>query len=207
MLVTQVTEKGKSKYRICLDGEYKLSLYRGEMRKYGIREGEELLEDVYEQLVREVLPRRAKMRCMNLLQTKDYTKKQLEDKLRQGDYPQECIEEAIAYVTSYGYLDDERYAESYIECHIESKSRMRIQNDLLRKGISKDVIQRKFEKLEEMGIESDEMALARKLLEKKKYSGENATKQEKSRMYAFLMRKGIRSDVIARALLLDITSN
>lgn len=207
MLVTQVTEKGKSKYQICLDGEIKLSLYRGEMRKYGIREGEELSEEIYEQLVREVLPRRAKLRCMNLLQTKDYTKKQLEDKLRQGDYPQECIEEAIAYVTGYGYLDDERYAESYIECHIESKSRMCIQNDLLKRGISKDVIQRKFEKLEEMGIESDEMTLAKKLLEKKKYSGASATKQEKSRMYAFLMRKGIRSDVIARALLLDITAN
>lgn len=207
MLVTQITELGKGRYHVTMEDGSGFSIYRGEMRKYHIREGEELSEEEYRQFAEEVLLKRARLRCMNLLQSKDYTRRQLEDKLRQGEYPQECIDDAIAYVESYGYLDDERYARSYIEYHMDTRSRIRITTDLMRKGISKEIIQKGFEELEEMGVEQDELTLAQKFLEKKNYSGKDATRQEKSRMYAFLCRKGIRSEVIARALLLDITSN
>ena len=143
---------------------------------------------------------------MNLLQSKDYTRKQLEDKLRQGEYPEACIEEALAYVESYGYIDDQRYARNYIEYHMQSRSRNRIETDLMKKGISKEIIHKSFQKLEEMGVKQDEMHLAVELLKKKKYNADTATRQEQQKMYGFLYRKGFRPDIICRALSLDITS-
>lgn len=206
MIVTQVTGVTKSRYRIYLDGQFAFILYKGELRQFHIKEGQELSTENYDHIMTQILPRRAKLRSMNLLQSKAYTRKQLEDKLKQGEYPQECIEEAVAYVESYGYIDDERYARDFIEYQIQNKSRNRIETDLMKKGISKEIVQKAFESLQGLGVEQDEMELIIKLLKKKKYSANTATKQEQQKMYGFLYRKGFHSDVISRALLLDITS-
>ena len=200
MLVTQISEVSKSRSRIFLDGQFAFILYKGELRQFQIKEGQELNEECYRQIMTEILPKRAKLRSMNLLQSRDYTRKQLEDKLKQGEYPQECIEEALSYVESYGYIDDRRYAGDYIEYHIQNKSRMRIETDLMRRGISKEVIHRAFEVLGDMGVVQDEAAMIRDLLNKKKYCAHTATKQEQQKMYGFLYRKGFSSEAISRAL-------
>ena len=106
---------------------------------------------------------------------------------------------------SYGYVDDCRYAGDFITYNLDRKSRTRMEQDLMRKGISKDTIRTVFEELEEQGTSQDEGAMIRRLLEKKKYDPQTATGQEKQRMYAFLYRRGFRAEVISRALLLDIT--
>lgn len=207
MIVTQISEVSKSRYRIYLDGQFAFILYKGELRRFQIKVDQELSEKIYQEIMTQILPKRAKLRSMNLLQSRDYTRRQLSDKLKQGEYPQECIEEAIAYVESYGYIDDERYARDFIEYHLADKSRTRIETDLMRKGIDRDVIRRAFQQLTDLGVEQDELTLACELLRKKKYCADTATGQEQQKMYGFLYRKGFRSDIISRALLLDITSN
>ena len=207
MVVTQISELSRSRFRIYLDGQFAFVLYKGELRQFQIKEGQELSEESYHHIMTQILPKRAKLRSMNLLQSRDYTRRQLEDKLRQGDYPQECIDEAIAYVESYGYIDDRRYAKDYVEYHLQTKSRNRIETDLLKKGIAKELIREVFDELGNLGVKQDELAIICELLKKKKYCTDTATRQEQQKMYGFLYRKGFRGDTIARALLLDITSN
>lgn len=205
MIVTQITGITKGRFRIYIEEKPAFVLYRGEVRRLGIREGEPLSEESLREIEEEILPTRAKRRAMNLLQNRDYTEAGLREKLRNGDYPESCIEEAVAYVKSYGYVDDRRYAEDFITYNLDRKSRTRMEQDLMRKGISKDTIRAVFEELEEQGTSQDEGAMIRRLLEKKKYDPQTATGQEKQRMYAFLYRRGFRAEVISRALLLDIT--
>ena len=143
---------------------------------------------------------------MNLLKSRDYTKKQLEEKLKQGGYPAKIIEEAIAYVESYGYVNDENYARAFIEYNIQAKSRKRIENDLLQKGISKELIYKAFTDLEADGLEIDEIAMIQKLLLKKNFHVQDADYEERRKMCAFLYRKGFHTDAISKALSLDITS-
>lgn len=207
MIVTQMVGMSRSRYKIYVDGQFAFILYRGEVREFAIEEGKEISDACYRQIMTEVLPRRAKKRAMNLLESRDYTSGQLREKLRQGDYPDACIDEAIAYVESYGYVDDLRYAKDYITYHLEDKSRTRMEQDLMRKGIARDTISAAFDDLEQTGARQDEMAMILRLLEKKKYDVRTATVQDRQRMYGFLYRKGFHGDAISRALLLDITSN
>lgn len=202
MIVTQISEVSGSRCRICIDGQFTFVLYKGELRKYHLAEGQEIPSDSYREITEELLPRRAKLRCMNLLQARDYTRKQLADKLDQGEYPQECIDEAIAYVESYGYVDDLRFAKDFIEYHISSRSRGRMEQDLMRKGIERELIRQAFEELDEDGVEQDEVSMIRELLLKKNYCAEKASRQERQRMYGFLYRRGFRADLIARELML-----
>lgn len=207
MIVTQMAGLSRSRYKIYVDGQFAFILYRGEARELAIEEGKEISEACYRQVMTELLPKRAKKRAMNLLVSKDYTSGQLREKLRQASYPDACIDEAVAYVESYGYVDDLRYAKDYITYHLEDKSRTRMEQDLMRKGIAKDTIRAAFDQLEQTGARQDEMAMIRRLLEKKKYDVRTATMQDRQRMYGFLYRKGFHADAISRALLLDITSN
>ena len=205
MIVTQLSEISRGRYRVYVENEIAFVLYRGELKRMGIREGEEIPEEKLREIQEEILPKRAKKRAMNLLQKRDYTAAGLREKLRDGDYPETCIEEAIAYVESYGYIDDLRYARDFILYHLERKSRTRIEQDLQRKGIDRKLTQQVFTELEEEGTSQDEETMIRVILEKKKYDAKMATIQEKQRMHAFLYRRGFHSEAINRALSLDIT--
>lgn len=205
MTVTQLTALGKGRYKVYIEDRPAFVLYRGELNRLGIREGEEITEGNLREIQEEILPLRAKKRAMNLLQKREYTTAALREKLRDGEYPEACVEEAVAYVESYGYVDDLRYARDFIVYNLDRKSRTRIEQDLMRKGIQKDTVRAVFEELEEEGTRQDEASMIRTLLDKKKYDAKSADAQEKQRMYAFLYRKGFHADAINRALLLDIT--
>lgn len=201
MTVTMLSEVSASKVKVYIDEQPAFVLYKGELRKYGLREGEPIEEKIYEELTREVLPKRAKLRCMNLIKSRDYTREQMKRKLEQGGYPEQVIEEALDYAASGRCIDDLRYAENFITCSHERKSRRRIENDLLQKGISAETIARAWAQWENGGNVQDEAEQIRTLLAKKHFDAETADRKELQKMYAFLARKGFDGDKIRRALL------
>lgn len=200
MLVTDIVDVSKTRSKVFIDGSFAFVLYKGELRKYHIEKEKELAETDYMELVEKVLPKRAKLRSMNLLQSREYTEKQLKDKLLQGGYPEQIAEEALEYVKSYHYIDDDRYAATYIEYHAESKSRQRIIQDLMRKGISKECIETQWQKAEELGVSVNEEKMILEILEKKNYVDKEADMKERQKMYAFLLRKGFSCEKIRKVM-------
>lgn len=194
--VTKMEAVGKGKIRVSFDTGLSCLLYRGEIRSLGIREADGIDGDTYDRMLHEVLGKRAKKRAMHLLERMDRTKKQLYDKLLEGEYPADCIEEAIAYVESYHYIDDARYACNYVRYAQEKKSRMRIRQELLKKGVSSELIDAALE--EEFC--SDEEEQIKELLIKKKYDPEHSDEKEFRRTYSFLLRRGFRSGDILKAM-------
>lgn len=206
MTVTRIEELDKKRVRIYIDDEFAFVLYKGELRLYEIKEAEKIDEAVYDLIISEMLPKRAKLRCMNLLKSRTYTEKQLRNKLRTGEYSEALIDEALEYVKSYGYVDDRRYSEEFIEYNMTCKSRKRMEQDLLQRGVDKNIICEAFSKMEEDGNRPDEISIAAELLQKKKYNANTASFEEKRKLAAFLYRKGFGTDTIRNVLLLDITS-
>ena len=137
---------------------------------------------------------------MNLLKGRDYTKHQLVTKLKQGRYPEEVIDAAVAYVCSYGYVDDLRYARSYMEHAGQSKSRRQIEQNLVRKGVSAEIIKQACEECMEEDSIAEEEELIQKLLEKRHFDKRNATYKECQKLVGFLYRKGFCLDKIYRAV-------
>ncbi len=206
MTVTAIREVTKSRVLVSVDETFAFVLYKGELRSYGLKEGQEITEESYRDIMENLLPRRAKLRAMNLLKSRSYTEKQLYDKLKAGDYPEEIIEQALDYVRSYHYIDDRQYAEDYIEYHKESRSRSRILRDLVQKGISAELAGEVYE--EKAGEDRTELEKEQilALMRKKNFSPNEATFEEKQKFSALLYRKGFQIDTIRCALLLDSTS-
>lgn len=199
MIVTEITEVSKARCRVVIDHEIAFVLYKGDLRICHIKQGEQLADEIYRSLMQEILPKRAKLRCMNLLKSRDYTEAELTRKLHAGGYPKCVIQEAIAYVKSYGYIGDRAYAEKYMDTYAEERSYRRIEQELIRKGIPKEVIaQIHQERIE--NEEDPEPAQIRKILLKKGYSEQTMTREEKMKIFGYLVRKGYSIDKIKRCM-------
>lgn len=196
MIVTQIEPVNKKKSKIYIDGQLAFALYKGELSRYRIKTDAEISEDVYEMIINTVLKKRAKLYCMNLLQSMDRTEMQLVRKLKEKWYPQEVAECAIQYVKSYGYIDDAGYASRYIDFKKKSKSRQQITMELLQKGIAKATINEVYEAKEPV----DETAMIKHWIEKKKIDIETAEVKEKHKLYMFLIRKGFSPRDISKVI-------
>ncbi|MBQ8597999.1 MAG: regulatory protein RecX [Lachnospiraceae bacterium] len=207
MVVTGITEITKSRSRIEIDYAFAFVLYKGELRIYGMEEGSEISEETYSEITQKVLPKRAKLRAMNLLKQRSYTRHALAEKLKQGGYPEQVIKEALDYVESFHYIDDKQYASDYIEYNKEQKSQRKIFQDLMQKGVPENLIQEAWE--EHAGDASRELEREQILFwaKKKNFSAETADFKAKQKMMAFLYRKGFKVEDIRSVLLLDITPN
>jgi len=139
---------------------------------------------------------RAKKRALHLLERMDRTEHQLREKLKTSDYPEEVIEEAIAYVKSFHYVDDKRYAENFTRYKKENLSRQQIKQKLMTKGISRETIDLVIE--EEYDV--DEKVQIRRLLEKKHFDGSTKDEGEFRRVYNYLLRRGFRSNDILKEM-------
>ncbi|MBO6284382.1 MAG: regulatory protein RecX [Pseudobutyrivibrio sp.] len=196
MEVISLVKLTKGRAKICLQGGTDFVLYKKEYESYGIEEGADLSEADYNQIVSEILIPRCKKRALHLLEKQDRSEKNLRDKLKEGGYPEEIIDIAINYINDYGYLDDARMAASHIRFYQDSRSKLRLKQDLIGKGISSEVIDRVLEE----EYTCDESELIEKLIMKKHYDKENATYEERAKMFRFLAGRGFSSDSINRVL-------
>lgn len=194
--VTAVIPQEKGRAFVHFDNGMKVLLYKGEIRKLSLREGEYISEMLYEKILKEIIGVRAKRRAMHLLERMDRTESQLAEKLRQNGYPDICIEEAIAYVKSYHYIDDTRYAETYVRFHQQKKSRQRLKMDLYAKGIDRDTMEQVLEET----FSSDEQEKIRQLLEKRHFDYGESDRKEQQKAYQFLMRRGFKSSDILHVM-------
>lgn len=187
------------RYLVVLEDDFFFPLYGKELEEFGIHEDGPLREEVLLKILQELLPKRAKLCAMHFLQSSDRTEHQLRRKLVSLFYPEEIVDEAVAYVKRYRYIDDVRYAVSYMEYRRDSKSMRQMEQELYQKGISRESF---LEAAQQIDVPDEEEQI-RKWLVKKNYSGTSADRKEKERMYRFLLRKGYGAARIQRVLSLE----
>ena len=196
MRITEIVPVTKAKYRGVTDEQLAFMLYKGELSRYRLKENGELPVETFQEIFKEILVKRAKLRAMHLLTRMDYTEAELEKKLMKGEYTPQAVKIAMDYVRSYHYLDDERYVTRYLSTYQGRKSRRQMQFELERKGIPRELIRRGQEAMEDEEGCADETDMIRQLLEKRCRNPKEADEKEKRRHYGYLMRRGFTSSEI-----------
>ena len=186
----------KGRYRVAFDNGVSCVLYRSEAAQLSIEAQCSLTDENYDYLINEIVGKRAKKRAMHILEQMDRTEHQLREKLAKGEYPQECIDSAVEYVKKYRYLDDERFASSYVRYHQEKLSRQQLSVKLSQKGVSKDIIAEALE----MEYESDDGEKIRNLLSKRHFDPDNTDRHENNKIYQYILRRGFKSSDILKEM-------
>ncbi len=165
---------------------------------------QEKRKEIIENLSEEERLLYGKKRAMRLLERKDYSRKELTERLLKDGYKEELVESILEYLDGYHYLDDVRVAGSYIRSVKEYKSKKELEYKLKQKGIREEDIAEAIEEnyKNEDGTSQEEIAIKRQLL---KYHIteevlDDFSYEEKQKIAAKLYRKGFGTDKIRKEL-------
>ena len=197
MIVTKIEAVTKTRFKVYVDEQFAFVLCKGELSRYHVAVGQEIEDGVYHKILKEVILKRAKLRALHLLNTMGRTESQLRQKLKMSGYTDEITEEAISYVKSFGYINDDAYARNYIENRKGKKSKKELYAQLVQKGLDRNVIDQAFEECYEK--EDTKEAIA-EILRRKKYDPESADYKETQKILGFLTRKGFVYDDIRQVI-------
>ena len=143
--------------------------------------------------------RDARRKAMRLLEHMDRTERGLRDKLRQAGFSQLAVDYALSYVESYGYIDDERYARTYIAYRMNTKSRQKIIQELISKGVDKETAAAAWEEEAALNM-PDEREILYRTIEKKYCPDTELNEKEMRRLQGYLIRRGFSYSDIKSAL-------
>jgi len=196
--------KHSSNYQIYLDNELFGEVDGVLVTKYGIRVGMEIEEELLKKLVSENEISKAKTYVFDLLARRNYSRKEISDKLKNKGYSTNTIEKTIETFERLGYIKDEEFARNWIESRnrLKPKGKFALRNELYHKGIDEKIIDKILAEISE----SEEREMAKRAAEKKLKRYKNLEpKLAQRRLFSFLQRRGFGVD-IARDLTEELIS-
>lgn len=135
-------KEGRSdKIHISVDGEYRFTVDKAYFVLLDIFQNKEVDEKELSEIAGKIEFRRAYNQAISYLSRRDHTEKELLLKLRQKGY-RESGEAAVERLKRDGYIDDERFAFSYVKelVNIKKYGKRRIEQELYRKGVSRETV-------------------------------------------------------------------
>ncbi|MCR5087425.1 MAG: RecX family transcriptional regulator [Lachnospiraceae bacterium] len=217
MTVTDMTPKGRQQLILWIDGEKRGFLERRDVNALGLEIGSEVTQEQWQKITAERILPRGKKKALELLERQDRTTRELHDRLIAADYTEEQTWDIIAYVVSFHYIDEARYAYQFILNHAKTKSRREITQVLVLKGVDKALIEQAYTEYEAMtrgsaaeisaddsdGTSVEEAAVRRFVSQR--VHGREMTREKRKKVLAGLLRKGFSYPAI-RAVLSEYTT-
>ena len=138
----------------------------------------------------------AKDYAVKLLGFCDRSEKEIREKITKKGYSETECEEAIAFCRSYGYLDDGRYAEHFVNDSVNLKKhgKARIKMELRQKGIDESLIEDAISSIE------DESEMLKSEMERRFGGYDFTDKKVKNKVFNFFMRRGFSARDILNAM-------
>lgn len=135
--------------------------------------------------------------AVGLLARRAHTAHELSLKLRKRRVHGEIIKRVVAECTRLNYIDDEDTARRYVaELKSKGYGRRHVRSAMQKKGLAADIAEIA---LEEGYSESEEKAIAVKMLEKKKstFTREKDRYKRKGKLYRYLYARGFSPQTIS----------
>ena len=197
MEVTAIKQRRKGLSQLFIDGEPAVKIDTQVVLRAGLREGAQLSDEQLRELIQDSEKYRANEKALYLLEFRNHSQKELQDKIKRSGISQEAAKEAAEKMEEIGLLDDAAYARNLARTLFERKKygMRRVQQELKLKGISPEIIEQVLAEFEP----EDVSAVIRELLERK-YPAYGEDEKVKKRAVAAMLRFGYQYDDIRRAM-------
>lgn len=184
MIISHNHGRGK-KIHLFLDDEYIITTDEDFWAENYIKDGTDIDDDVWNEIVLKINYKKAVDKCFDLLSRRDHSVKELKTKLLRT-VDEASAEKAIDRMIELGYLDDEKYAKILVKHLIDNKkmSKNFVKQEMYKRGLSADIINDVLE-----NTEFDNSANCAQLITTK-YRNKLRADGGKEKVIAALMRKG-----------------
>lgn len=197
MKITKIEQQknNQDRWSVFIDEEFAFGVSTEEIFIFKLTVGKEISREELENLLKEKDYSKAKDIALKFLSYKARSEKEVRDKLVSKEVESMTIDRVIEFLKRYDYINDEKFANSYVRERIRLKleGRKKLVYDLRQKGIKQEIIDHVLD-----NTDIDEIDQAIKLLEKKVHDKTELDIKEKQRIYQFLLRKGFSYDIIKK---------
>ena len=199
-----ITKIGRQKnnperYNIYLDEQYSFAVDEGTLIKFGLMKGKALEPFDIDEIIYEDEIAKAFNKGLNFLSYQMRSEQEVRKKLLAAELGEAVVEEAIRKLAKLGFLNDETYSKALLETkkRTAKKGPRAIQQDLIKKGINKDLQK---EVLQQYSHD-DQLQNALSLAEKLVRAGDAKTpSQVKQKIQDLLLRNGYSFSIVSEVL-------
>lgn len=184
MKISHSKGRGK-KIHLFIDDEYMLTTDIDFWASHFYKDGSEITEEQWQELVDSVNYKKAVDKCYNLLSRRDHSVYELKTKLLRT-VDEKNAELALDRMLELGYLDDEKYARRVVDYLLNKRnmSSSFIKQELYKRGIDADIIS---SAMQEAHIDNVPSVIE---LIQGKYNNKLSAENGREKVVAALMRKG-----------------
>ena len=196
--VTAITAQAHDPERVSvfLDGAFAFGLPALVAHDEGLRLGDEIDAARAAALIARDEAARATSAALAFLGYRPRSEKEVRDRLRQKAYTPEAVDQAVAKVAGWGYLDDASFARLWVDGRGANRGRRLLEQELRQKGVRRDTAR---EALDDAALDERTAALeaGRKRLRQLGTADPAATRR---RLGGFLVRRGYGYDTVRTTL-------
>ncbi len=166
----------------------------------GLRQGKMLTAAEQAALLAREQTYRARAAALDAISYSAKTTAELRRKLRDKGFDPAAVEDALAHLAGYGYLDDDAYARAFVRGRFAGRGHgpQRLRSDLLQRGVARETVDAA---LDELAATEDLEEAARRHGRQRwrALSRESDLRKRKQKTMDFLVRRGFSFDT-ARAV-------
>lgn len=151
MKILKFKKQSKDKYKLYLSDNSEITLYEDVIIKNNLLLTKQIDKELLDVLEKENNDRKAYILAVNYISIKMRSIKEINDYLIKKGFCSEIINEQIKKLINDGYLNDEKFTISFINdsINLTNKGPLKIKNELIKYGVSKDIIEEKIDLLDD----------------------------------------------------------
>lgn len=198
MELTAAEPRRRGLVQLFLDGEAAVKLDAQVFLQSGLKPGDQVSDQELFELIQASDARRAQEKALYLLEYRNYSKRELTEKIARTAASREAAQAAAGRMEELGLIDDRRFGEDYARELFSRKGygARRAAQELQRKGLDQELVQ---ELVEKYGSPEQSGENIRRVLEKK-YPGWREDEKVRRRAFAALQRLGYSYQEVREAM-------
>ncbi|CAN5422000.1 RecX family transcriptional regulator [soil metagenome] len=196
MKITSIKQQIKNPERASLfvDGKYSFSLSLNELIAERLKINQDLDDAELKRLIKLSVDGKLKARALEWVMNRPRSLRELKDYLYRKKAEPEQIESLLSQFEARGFISDKAFAEWLIDMRSRGgKSTRAISNELMKKGVSREMIQETLKKDYEQ-----ERAMLKTLVDKRRQL--SRYKNDEIKLKQYLLRRGFSYDDIKSVL-------
>ena len=191
----QIQKQHQDRYSIYLDNIYSFSLADLQLATSGLRVGQTLTSAEVLEWQQRSADDKAYQIALRYLSYRPRSRREVRDQLLRKEFDSATAERVLEQLEEHRLVDDKAFAEAWVANRqaLRPRSRQVLQQELLQKGIDREIAQAA---VEELGAEAHQTMLDSLITKKRKQT----RYQDPQRLREYLARQGFAYDQIKEAL-------
>ena len=141
-------KRNKDRVNVFIDEEFAFPCDGELIFKFNLNKSQEVDIEKLTEIINEDNFKKCKTSALRIVERSYKTEKEIRDKLFIKGYDAKSVDRTINFLKEYSFLNDDSYVDMYVKDRIRNQGKNKIKYNLLRKGVSEEVIQDKINNID-----------------------------------------------------------